>query len=144
MKFASVASQTRKSFGLRRRHVDFVSRTALPTTVRSTGALTPACESGPALPASAIQKKSFLCRPSPAGSPLLPGSTFSPPPSSARLLARSRHFPGFSFRLVLPLLSTWPFFPRSLFSGHVVIYSFNSAARGLPRIKYHAHLIARI
>lgn len=36
------------------------------------------------------------------------------------------------------------YFPRSPFSGHVVIYSFNSAARGLPRIEYHVYLMARI
>lgn len=29
-------------------------------------------------------------------------------------------------------------------SGHVVIYSFNSVARGLPRIKYRTYLMARI
>lgn len=47
-----------------------------------------------------------------------------------------------------PLPSSSPvtpfYFPRSPFSGHVVIYSFNSAARGLPRIEYHVYLMARI
>lgn len=43
---------------------------------------------------------------------------------------------------VLPLPALLP--ARSSFSGHVVIYSFNSVARGLPRIKYHAYLMARI
>lgn len=101
-----------------------------------------------ALPA--IQKRSFLCRHSPAlspprgpptpplPSPPSPGpSRFSPRPSLEipPPIARSRHFLGFSFHLAL-LLSRHPSLPSSLrlpscapfFPGHVVIYSFNSAA----------------
>jgi len=84
----------------------------------SSSTLTPACESGPALPASAIQKKSFLCRhssslprwvPSPAWQHLFPSLVLPAP------YAHSRHFPSFSFHfalsfLSLAFLSALPFF----------------------------------
>lgn len=106
----------------------FVERPWRRRDGRSAGALTPACKSsGPALPASAIQKKSFFCvvtpRPSPAAGS--PGPAWQHLPPSRPLprvpLARSRHFPGFSFHFApsssspgLPFRA--PFFPGTSLS----------------------------
>jgi len=113
----------------------------------SSGALTPARESGVPLYLPLQFKRSPFCvvipRPSRAGLPVLPGSTFSPLLFSPRLSRTPVIFPVFLFTSP-SLFFPWPSFPRSLFSGHVVIYSFNFAARGLPRIKYHVQLMVRI
>lgn len=156
LKFASVASRSGFVPDLRRRHVDFASQTALATTVGRPALSHLRARAAVPLYLPLRFKRSPFCvvtpRPSPAGSPGPAWhSTFSPPSSSPRRSRALPSFPRFFFSLRSPSSSPplsfpppRPAFPRSLFSGHVVIYSFNLAARGLPRIKYHVHLMARI
>lgn len=90
---------------------------------RSVGTLTPACESAVPLYLPPRFKRSPFCVvtpcPSPAGSPILPGSTFSPPSFSPRHSLPS--FPRFFFSLRpassspdLPFRT--PFFPGTSLS----------------------------
>lgn len=124
-KFASVASRVRVRFTSLPR--GFHSSNGPGDDGRSAGALTPACKSssGPALPASAIQKKSFFCvvtpRPSPAGSRPCLAAPFPP----LRRLSCASHalpsFPRFFFSLRPPSSSLGlpfraPFFPGTSLS----------------------------
>jgi len=141
---------------LRRCHADFVPSTAAAAAGR---ARSHTCKRP--LYLRSKREGSFPYRhppslpiPVPFASP--PDSSTSPPSTARRAFPSFPQFffsprfppPAPSLSLSRPRLPRRPPpFPPShapFFPGHVVIYSFDSAARGLPRIEYHVYLMARI